>query len=69
MLLLLMNQFHIIHRLSSPVIWSMAVEQANVSILYNYDVNATDPDNDALEFRLFKYPEGMTIDSKTGHIS
>jgi RHS repeat-associated protein len=54
---------------SPPVIWSIPVTLANVDIVYNYDVNATDPDDDQLTYHLFKYPDGMTIDSTTGHIT
>jgi len=54
---------------SPPVIWSIPITQANVSIIYNYDVNATDPDDDRLTYHLFKHPDGMEIDPTTGHIS
>jgi len=37
--------------------------------LYTYDVNATDPDNDALTYSLTNAPAGMNIDSASGLIS
>ena len=52
-----------------PVIWSPPVLHAETMILYNYDVNATDPDNNVLTYSLYQCPEGMTIDKKSGLIS
>jgi len=37
--------------------------------LYKYQVQAADPDNDVLAFRLEKGPEGMTIDPASGLIT
>ncbi|KPJ99957.1 MAG: hypothetical protein AMK71_08880 [Nitrospira bacterium SG8_35_4] len=37
--------------------------------LYKYQVQATDPDNDVLAFKLEKGPEGMTIDPASGLIT
>lgn len=37
--------------------------------IYKYQVKATDPDNDVLEFKLVKGPEGMTIDPANGLIT
>jgi len=37
--------------------------------LYKYQVEATDPDNDVLAFKLEKGPEGMTIDPERGLIT
>ncbi|MEA5576227.1 putative Ig domain-containing protein [Anabaena sp. UHCC 0451] len=37
--------------------------------LYQYDVNATDPENTTITYGLTKKPDGMTIDANTGLIS
>jgi len=37
--------------------------------IYEYDVDAVDPDNDELTYSLIEAPEGMTIDATTGVIS
>jgi len=37
--------------------------------VYSYDVKATDPDGDPLQFRLTQSPEGMTIQPDTGIIT
>ncbi|MBK1989788.1 DUF4114 domain-containing protein [Sphaerospermopsis aphanizomenoides BCCUSP55] len=37
--------------------------------LYQYDVNATDPENTTITYGLTKKPDGMTIDTNTGLIS
>ena len=52
-----------------PSITSTAVTTAAENVPYAYDVNATDPDNDALTYSLDVFPEGMTIDSATGLIA
>jgi RHS repeat-associated protein len=36
---------------------------------YRYDVNATDPNEDILTYKLLTSPDGMSIDSRTGLIS
>jgi Putative Ig domain len=36
--------------------------------VYSYDVKATDPDGDPLQYRLTQSPEGMTIQPETGVI-
>ena len=41
---------------------------AMVNRTYQYDVTATDPDGDAITFRLSDAPDGMTIDADTGQI-
>ena len=54
---------------SSPVIESDPVTTAKEGAVYNYDVEAIDPDGDTLEFSLLTHPTGMTINSTTGVIS
>jgi len=53
----------------SPVIESNPVTTAKEGAVYTYDVEATDPDEDTLEFSLLVYPTGMTINSTTGVIT
>jgi large repetitive protein len=47
--------------------------QPNLEVIggqpYRYDVNATDPEQDALTYKLVQAPAGMSIDSQTGLIS
>lgn len=54
---------------SAPVIESNAVTTAKEGALYTYEVEATDPDGDELEFALLIHPTGMTISSSTGVIN
>jgi len=54
---------------SSPIIESDPVTTAKVGIAYSYNVNATDPDGDTLEYSLLTLPEGMIINSTSGIIS
>ena len=54
---------------SSPVIESNPVTSAKEEAEYTYDVDATDPDGDTLEFSLLVHPTGMTINSTTGVIT
>jgi len=52
-----------------PVITSDPVTTAKVGVVYNYDVEATDPDiEDVLTYYLTAYPNGMNINSATGLI-
>jgi len=51
-----------------PIITSDPVETATVGVLYTYDVDATDPDEDTLTYFLTKKPSGMFINSATGLI-
>ncbi|MCF6247089.1 MAG: Ig domain-containing protein, partial [Desulfobacula sp.] len=53
----------------APLIHSFPVTNGTVGILYNYDVNAIDPNNDALSYFLISSPGGMTITPDTGVIS
>jgi len=54
----------------APVITSVAKTTATEDVAYEYDVNATDVDGDALTYSLSDdAPEGMTIDTATGVIS
>ncbi|MCI0439018.1 MAG: Ig-like domain-containing protein, partial [Chloroflexi bacterium] len=52
----------------SPTITSQPPLEAVVGQLYTYQVTATDPDQDVLEFRLDISPTGMDIDIETGLI-
>jgi uncharacterized protein YjdB len=54
---------------STPIIESTPITTAKVGITYTYNVNATDPDGDTLEYSLLVYPEGMIINSTSGIIS
>ena len=54
---------------SSPIIESNPVTTAKEGVAYTYDVEATDPDGDTLEFSLLVHPTGMTINSTTGVIT
>ena len=54
---------------SSPVIESNPVTTAKEGAVYNYDVEATDPNGDTLTYSLTTSPTGMTINSTTGVIS
>ena len=51
---------------STPIIESTPITTAKVGIIYTYNVNATDPDGDTLEYSLLVYPEGMIINSING---
>ncbi|MRR34370.1 hypothetical protein EG829_06655, partial [bacterium] len=52
-----------------PVIVSSPVLVAERDKSYRYDVNATDPNNDVLTYRLVTRPSGMSISSTTGLIT
>ncbi|QVW34012.1 putative Ig domain-containing protein [Geobacter sulfurreducens] len=52
-----------------PVIISSPILIAEKEKAYRYDVNAVDPNNDALTYRLIQRPSRMTISSSTGLIS
>ena len=52
-----------------PSITSSAVTSTTAGVLYNYDVNAADPDGNVLTYSLTTFPSGMTINSATGLIS
>jgi hypothetical protein len=54
---------------SAPVIESDAVTTAKEGALYTYEVEATDPEGDELEFTLLINPTGMNINSSTGVIN
>jgi RHS repeat-associated protein len=49
-----------------PVITSTAPLTVTVGALYQYQVMATDPQNETLTYALQSGPSGMTIDSKSG---
>ncbi|MCU7905887.1 MAG: tandem-95 repeat protein, partial [Candidatus Thiodiazotropha sp. (ex Epidulcina cf. delphinae)] len=52
-----------------PVIAAGGIPSAEVSIPYEYRINASDPDGDALTYRLATAPEGMTVNETTGVIN
>jgi len=52
----------------APVIYSAPILKGAVSIPYTYDVNAADPNRDAVTYSLMSPPPGMTIDAATGLI-
>jgi len=52
-----------------PVITSTAPTAATTGVAYAYDVDATDPDGDALSYALTNAPTGMTIDASSGLIA
>ncbi len=54
---------------SSPVIESDPVTTAKEGAVYTYDVEATDPNGDTLNYSLTVSPTGMTINSTTGVIT
>jgi parallel beta-helix repeat protein len=54
---------------NTPVIVSSPVTTGTKGDLYEYDVEATDADNDTLTYSLTAFPEGMVVDSSTGVIS
>ncbi|GAI61816.1 unnamed protein product, partial [marine sediment metagenome] len=53
---------------SSPVIESEPVTTAKEGVVYTYDVEAADPNEDTLTYSLTVSPTGMTINSTTGVI-
>ncbi len=52
-----------------PVITSLPTTTANANAAYQYNVEANDPDGDALTFLLAVSPSGLSIDAATGVIS
>lgn len=52
-----------------PEIISSAITSGKVGVVYNYDVEATDPEEDVLTFSLTEKPLGMSIVATTGIIS
>ncbi len=53
----------------APIIISDPVTVATLNDLYNYDVEATDQENDGLAYSLLDAPIGMTIGSTSGLIA
>lgn len=52
----------------TPIITSFPITTATVGMLYTYNVNAIDPDDDVLTYSLITKPSGMIINSVTGVI-
>jgi bacillopeptidase F len=52
-----------------PQITSTPITAATEGIAYNYDVDATDPEGNALTYSLTQAPAGMIIDATTGIIT
>lgn len=53
----------------APLITSTPATSVNLGQLYQYDVNATDPDDDVVIFALLSSPVGASIDLFTGLIT
>jgi VCBS repeat-containing protein len=53
----------------APTITSTAITMATEDVAYQYDVDATDPENSVLAFSLSTAPVGMSIDDASGVIS
>ncbi|MBA7519200.1 hypothetical protein ES705_11275 [subsurface metagenome] len=53
----------------APGITTNPVTEATVGMKYTYDVDATDPDGDALTYSLTTFPGGMAINFQTGVIT
>ena len=65
------NQSFIINVLNvdyPPIIESEPITIAYISKKYIYQVNATDPENDTLQYKLLEKPLNMNINKKTGLI-
>ena len=45
----------------NPVIYSTPVIHGTVGIVYNYDINATDPNRNDITYSLSTFPSGMSI--------
>jgi hypothetical protein len=59
----------VLSKVNQPPMFSTApIVAARVGVAYSYDVNATDPENNALSFALDKAPAGMSINASTGVI-
>ena len=54
---------------SAPEIVSAPLETVQANVLYRYQVEAQDLDNDALRYDLSLAPKGMTIDENSGEIT
>jgi len=52
----------------APILTSDPIKTATVGVLYTYNVNAIDPDDDTLTYSLSVKPSGMIINSVTGVI-
>ena len=53
----------------APIINSIPITNSLVGVLYTYNVEATDTDEDTLTYSLTSNPTGMTINSSTGVIN
>jgi len=53
----------------APVVYSSPITHGTSGVIYNYDVNATDPNRDAVGYDLSVSPVGMGIDPLTGLIT
>ncbi len=53
----------------APVIVSNPITTIEENYLYSYQIQAEDPEGDILSYDLILYPEGMSIDKKSGLIS
>ena len=53
----------------APIVSSSAITLGTENTSYSYDVEAMDPDDDALTYSLTNSPAGMTIDAQAGLIT
>ena len=53
----------------APVIYSTPIAHGTVGVVYNYDVQAADPNTNSLSYSLTSAPGAMTIDPSTGLIA
>lgn len=56
-------------RNAEPIITSRASFRARVDAVYQYDVNAVDPEGKSIAFSLLTAPQGMQIDASSGMIT
>ena len=56
-------------RNQEPIITSRAIFRARVDALYQYDVDAIDPEGDSIAYSLVSAPTGMQIDAVSGVIT
>jgi len=60
---------NITNRNRAPILNWVSLPEATEGVPYSFQINASDPDNDELEFLLLSGPEGMQLDSNTGVIN
>lgn len=60
------TQLFTINLPAGPVIWSVPPEYTYTATLYNYSINAMDPEGTPLMYSVASGPAGMTIDPENG---